>query len=165
MTRLNRQLAQDDTTLAEQVAALPIHWNADGVFEVLMVTSRDTGRWVMPKGWTMDDLTLWEAAQVEALEEAGAVGPIATQEIGQYNYGKRYDNGAIVDCSVHLFPMLVKELKSHWQEKHERTRRWFTPAKAASLVHEAGLATLLDRLQKDPQDQPLIRDLLEGTSW
>lgn len=163
MTRLNRQMAQAEPALAQQIAALPFRCNEDGVFEVLMITSRDTGRWVMPKGWTMDGLELWEAAQVEALEEAGAVGPISTTEIGQYHYGKRCDNGAVVDCRVHLFPMLVNELKSDWQEKEERTRRWFSAADASDLVDESGLTVLLNGLKVQPQDQPLIRDLLEET--
>jgi 8-oxo-dGTP pyrophosphatase MutT (NUDIX family) len=63
--------------IARQIAALPVHWDKSGKPRVLMVTSRDTGRWVMPKGWLMDGKKPWQAAKIEALEEAGAVGFIS----------------------------------------------------------------------------------------
>ena len=82
--------------VAEQIAALPIHWDTKGRPRVLMVTSRDTGRWVMPKGWHMDGKKPWNAAKLEALEEAGAVGFVSDRPIGQYHYLKRLRRISIV---------------------------------------------------------------------
>jgi len=163
MSRMNDRLAQNaiDPAPAEQVAALPLRWTADDTLEVLMVTSRDTGRWVMPKGWTEDGMTLSQAASLEASEEAGATGPISDRKIGEYRYCKLCDNGAVLQCRVRLFPMVVKELQSDWKEREERTRRWFSAEEAANRVDEPDLAELLRGLCNDPRNQPVIRDLLK----
>ncbi|MCB1509721.1 MAG: NUDIX domain-containing protein, partial [Hyphomicrobiaceae bacterium] len=72
-----------------QIAALPYRRRDDGVFEVCLVTSRDTGRWVLPKGWPMRGRTNWEAAAREAYEEAGLVGEIEKSPVGRFPYWKR----------------------------------------------------------------------------
>ena len=69
----------------QQIAALPMRWKKDGTFQVLMVTSRETKRWVMPKGWTMDGKKPWTAAEIEALEEAGAAGYYGRQGVGPHH--------------------------------------------------------------------------------
>ena len=74
---------------AQQIAALPVCSDVNGKLRVLMVTSRDTGRWVMPKGWLMDGKKPWRAAEIEALEEAGATGFISHHAIGTNSYPKR----------------------------------------------------------------------------
>lgn len=131
-----------------QIAALPIRWTESGKLRVLMVTSRDTRRWVMPKGWTMDGLKPWAAAAVEALDEAGAEGHVSTTKIGEYRYEKILDDGSRLPCVVQVYPMIVKRLKRTWKEKHERERRWFSPKAAASRVDEPDLAELLRKLEK-----------------
>ena len=107
-----------------QIAALPLRLNGDAV-EVLMITSRDTGRWVVPKGWTMKSVKPWAAAAIEALEEAGAKGHIARDPCGIYRYDKRLDDGTSVPCRVQVYPMVVDKLKSRWKEKGQRVRQWF----------------------------------------
>ena len=140
-----------------QIAALPVHWDAKGKLRVLMVTSRDTGRWVMPKGWMMDGKKPWTAASIEALEEAGAVGRISKHAIGHYRYRKRLDGGEELPCRVTVYPMIVERLKSRWKERHERNRRWFSPKKAARLVDEPDLTELLLGLSSDLKKHPLTR--------
>src|SRR5690606_27766655 len=74
-----------------QVAALPGRAggaDGEGAREVMLVTSRGTGRWVLPKGWPEHSEALHEAAAREAAEEAGVSGPVAPQEIGRFYYGK-----------------------------------------------------------------------------
>lgn len=148
--------------LGEQIAALPMRWDAKGTLQILMVTSRDTGRWVMPKGWEMDGKKPWAAAEIEALEEAGAVGYIAQEAIGTYRYAKIMDNGAIVPCRVRVYPMIVEKLKPRWKERQERKRRWFTAKAAAKRVDEEDLSALLKSLIKKPHKQPIIQDLLRA---
>ena len=109
--------------IGKQIAALPMRWKKDGTFQVLMVTSRDTGRWIMPKGWTMNGKKPWAAAEIEALEEAGALGYIGTEAIGRYTYNKKISKGVSVKCEVDVYPMVVERLKSNWKERKERRRK------------------------------------------
>jgi 8-oxo-dGTP pyrophosphatase MutT (NUDIX family) len=128
--------------------------------EVLMITSRDTGRWVVPKGWTMKDVAPWDAAAIEALEEAGAKGSMAEEPFGTYGYDKVLDDGKTVPCEVSVYPMIVEKLKSEWKESDERTRKWFPLKRAAGLVDEPDLARMLRRLTVRPKKAPVAGPLL-----
>ena len=143
----------------EQIAALPVRWDRKERIQVLMVTSRDTGRWVMPKGWEMSGTKPWAAAEIEALEEAGARGFISKSPIGVYSYGKVLDDGTVQPCRVRLYPMIVDKLKRRWKERKQRTRRWFSPRSAARRVQEPELAALLRRLEADGGTRDALRRL------
>jgi 8-oxo-dGTP pyrophosphatase MutT (NUDIX family) len=112
---------------------------------VLLVTSRDTGRWVIPKGWPMKGKSPHEAAAREAMEEAGVKGRIAEAAIGAYQYAKRLSNGAALDCIVHVYPLAVERQLTRWPEKAERIGHWFSLKDAARAVHEPTLAALIER--------------------
>lgn len=144
----------------EQIAALPMRRDTKDQVRVLMVTSRDTGRWVMPKGWHMDGKKPWRAAEIEALEEAGAKGHIGSLMIGSYSYGKTLDDGQVINCLVEVYPLFVEKLMRDWKERKERKRKWFTPKAAAERVDEPELAELLLRLHKNPHKEPAIRKLI-----
>lgn len=163
MTFMSDLLRHKVTEPADQVAALPLRREDDGGLRVLMVTSRDTGRWVMPKGWTEQGMTYAQAASLEALEEAGAVGPIAEQALGEFRYLKRLEDGKFVECRVHLFPMLVEKLNPDWKERDQRSRRWFTLPESADAVDEPELSALLRGLSEDPAKQSAIHDLLKAS--
>jgi len=147
----------------EQIAAMPLRILKDGSVEVLMVTSRDTGRWVMPKGWEMDGKKPWRAAEIEALEEAGAVGYVGSGMIGTYRYTKILGDGSVIPCIVRVYPMIVEKLKRNWKEKGQRKRRWFTPKDAAKRVVEEDLSELLKSLHKKPLKEPAVRELLKAS--
>lgn len=132
--------------VAKQIAALPLRWDNNGKLRVLMVTSRDRGRWVMPKGWTIDGKKPWQAAKIEALEEAGAVGFISDEPIGAYGYDKRLEKERSIQCRVTVYPMVVEKLKRRWKERDERKRHWFSLGKASKLVEEPELAEMLKKL-------------------
>nr|WP_245453436.1 NUDIX hydrolase [Aquibium carbonis] len=125
-----------------QVAALPWRETEKGV-EVMLITSRDTGRWVLPKGWPEAGEMRWEAALREAGEEAGLVGTMSDQEIGRYIYGKNLKSGLEQRCEVHVFPLKVEKVESHWPEKGQRQRKWFKPSIGASRVREPELSQIL----------------------
>ena len=125
-----------------QVGAVCLHPSSG---EVLMITSRDTGRWIIPKGWPIPGLSLAQAAEQEAWEEAGVRGA-AEREIGRYRYDKRQQLGFAVPVEVRVFALRVSELADDWPEAAERTRRWWNPAAAAKLVAEQQLGDLLRRL-------------------
>lgn len=149
--------------MAEQIAALPMRRDKSGKLRVLMVTSRDTGRWVMPKGWLMDNKKPWNAAKIEALEEAGAVGVISDKPIGVYYYEKRQPEGVAIPCRVTIYPMLVDKLKRRWKERNARKRHWFSPRKAAKMVDEPDLSALLQDLPKQFADLSIMNGM-RGTS-
>lgn len=143
----------------EQIAALPLRWEKRGKLRVLMVTSRDRGRWVMPKGWQMDGKKPWHAAEIEALEEAGATGFVSKNPIGHYHYDKLMDDGTTVHCRVTLYPMIVETLKHRWKERNQRKRHWFSPRKAAKLVEEKELSTLLRDVAETRKPSAFIKSI------
>jgi 8-oxo-dGTP pyrophosphatase MutT (NUDIX family) len=126
---------------AIQYAALP--YRRGEQLEVLLVTSRETGRWVIPKGWPMKAKLPYATAEREALEEAGVTGRIARQSIGDYPYAKRLAGGASLDCLVQVYPLEVLRQRAEWPEKAERTSRWFSLEEAAAAVQEPELAALI----------------------
>ena len=127
-----------------QCAALP--YRLSGGLMVLLQTSRDTGRWVLPKGWPMKGEKPYSAAKREALEEAGVVGPIDKRSIGTFHYSKRLADGGTVTCEVHVYLLAVERQRKRWPERLERSQRWFTPEEAAQLVDEPELVALLQTL-------------------
>jgi len=132
-----------------QVAALPWRKAEDGV-EVMLITSRDTGRWVLPKGWPEGDEPLYEAAAREAVEEAGISGDIAQAPVGSFFYKKVHSSGAESPCEVQVFPLEVKEIASKWREKGQRKRKWVKPREATRMVNEPDLVKLIARFSADP---------------
>lgn len=127
---------------AAQVGALPFRLRG-GNPEVLLITSRETARWVIPKGWRGKRRRPHAEAAREAFEEAGIVGCIARKPLGSYRYEKRLSDRASALCKVRVYPMRVEQLLADWPERSERRRCWMHPAEAAECVAEAGLKRLL----------------------
>lgn len=111
--------------------------------QVLLITSRGTGRWVIPKGWPMAGRSLAGAAAQEAWEEAGVSGRINETEFGRFSYDKDQDEGFSVPVEVRVFLMEVTSTTKNFPETRQRRRRWFDPAAAARMVAEPGLKQLL----------------------
>lgn len=120
-----------------QFAVLP--WRRAERLEIMLVSSRETGRWVLPKGWPMKGIKPHRSAAQEALEEAGILGKVAKTPLGAYSYTKRLDDGSAQICQVQVFGFEVERERNSWLEKHERTRKWFAPADAAEAVEEPEL--------------------------
>lgn len=132
-----------------QVAALP--WRAgEAGIEIMLITSRDTGRWVLPKGWPEAREPLSEAAAREAGEEAGLSGAISHIEAGRYYYAKALASGQEVPCEVLVYPLKVASEASRWKERRERERRWFAGAEAARMVAEPDLGQIIAAFTLDP---------------
>ena len=143
--------ASKRTRLSEtrQVAALP--WRLeDGQRRILMITSRETRRWVIPKGGRMVGKSDPEAAAQEALEEAGVKGEIKDHSIGVFRYAKGLKDGGQRLCVVSVYPLEVLIQLGAWPEAHQRERRWMTPAEAAEAVHEPDLAALIRDFDATP---------------
>jgi 8-oxo-dGTP pyrophosphatase MutT (NUDIX family) len=125
----------------DQVAALPYRLDHEGRMEVMLITSRRTQRWVIPKGNPMKGMQAQESAACEAFEEAGLIGLAAPEAIGIFCYRKRRSSGA--ELKVTVFPMLVTDEAKDWPERQERERRWLDPKTASVLVHAPGLKKLI----------------------
>ncbi|NNM71739.1 NUDIX hydrolase [Enterovirga aerilata] len=130
-----------------QYGALPFRFAESGL-EILLATSRETRRWVIPKGWPMKGKAPHRTAEREAFEEAGLKGKIQHRAIGSYRYEKKLKDGALVECQVDVFPLKVSGQRRRWPEYEQRETRWFEPAEAAAAVQEPGLAALIGRLQE-----------------
>ena len=126
-----------------QYAALPYELGEDGAVRILLVTSRGTRRWIIPKGWPMKLHPPHKAAAVEAFEEAGVVGRPAKKAIGAYEYDKVANDGSSLRCRVTVFPLAVERLDAEWPEAGQRQRQWFAADEAAGLVDEPELRELL----------------------
>lgn len=132
-----------------QVAALPWRLTEDGR-QILMITSRETRRWVIPKGGRMVGKTDPEAAAQEAMEEAGVRGEMDQTSIGVFRYAKGLKDGGVRQCLVSVYPLQVLVQLGAWPEAHQRERRWMSMSEAADLVHEPDLAALIRDFDATP---------------
>jgi 8-oxo-dGTP pyrophosphatase MutT (NUDIX family) len=112
---------------------------------VLLITSRTTRRWTIPKGWPMKGMKDHKAAEREALEESGVVGQIGKTPIGKYQYWKR-NGGTFHLCEVSVYSLRFDRQVHKWREKGQRSAEWFSIAEAATLVQEPGLKAIIERL-------------------
>jgi 8-oxo-dGTP pyrophosphatase MutT (NUDIX family) len=126
-----------------QVAALPYRQSGDGGFEVLLVTTRGGGRWMVPKGWPMHGKTHEAAAAQEAFEEAGVRGRANPVELGRFIHEKSSFPARSIRCTVAVFPLPVDEELASWPESGQRTRRWFSIEEAAQRVDSPKLASII----------------------
>ncbi|WP_018263369.1 NUDIX hydrolase [Methylobacterium sp. WSM2598] len=127
----------------QQVAALPVRRAEDGSLEVLLVTSRETRRWIAPKGWPMKGRKPHRAAAIEAREEAGVTGQISKTPAGHYTYDKRLPDGSAVPCRVAVYVLTVTGELPSWREQGQRDVQWVSSEAAAVLVREPELAALI----------------------
>jgi len=129
-----------------QVAALCCRTES-GSTKVLMITSRDTGRWIVPKGWLIEGKNAAQAVLEEAWEEAGVKrARIKPESVGTYHYEKRLDDGYAAPVEVQVFRLDVESLADIYPESRERARLWLEPATAADRVDEPELKALLLQL-------------------
>lgn len=117
----------------------------------MLISSRDTGRWVIPKGWPISGLTPPQTAAREAFEEAGLGGRIGKKPLGQFDYDKKLDDGSIQRCQVTVFGLESMIQHPEWPEQGQRNQAWFSLGKAANAVQEPGLAKIIRQL-KDALD-------------
>ena len=139
MRSMRRLLGTEPAGL--QVAALPWRRTKSGI-EIMLITSRAQGRWVLPKGWPETGEELCAAAAREAHEEAGLLGAISSSMAGHYFYLKTMGSDGM-RCEVMVYPLEVDDVADKWKEKGQRKRKWVSPAKAAQMVAEADLGKVI----------------------
>jgi 8-oxo-dGTP pyrophosphatase MutT (NUDIX family) len=131
-----------------QYAALPYRRRGSNRTDVLLVTSLDTGRWIIPKGWPIKHAAPYTTAMREAREEAGVVGTIGKRPIGSFSYKKKLKGGTIIECEVHVFALKVIGQQESWPEKGQRRRQWLSRSKAAMTVGDPVLGRIIRTLRK-----------------
>lgn len=139
--------------MRQQVGALPVRW-IGAEPRVLLVTSRESQRWIIPKGWRMRGRSDAEAAAQEAFEEAGVRGRIRRKPIGRYLYDKRRADG-VEECRITAYLLEVTEELEAFPEMEERRRAWFTLEEAAACADDEGLREILRAL---PQQLATLGD-------
>ena len=140
-----------------QVAALPYRTDLSGTeprHEVMLITSRETRRWVLPKGNQIRGLADHQAAAQEAYEEAGVEGAVCPAPLGVFRYRKRRKSGASLYLEVAVYPLAVTQQAQVWPESGERDTQWFSLAEAAAAVAEPDLRALILGFRPDANPPP-----------
>ena len=132
-----------------QYGALPYRFMHDAELEILLITTRQSKRWIIPKGWPIKGLRPAKSAAREAFEEAGVRGRVGAKSVGFFGYDKILDeNGVRVSCEVRVFPLLVKRQSETWPEIEQRVVQWAAPEKAVTLIEEPELKALVAAFAK-----------------
>jgi len=126
-----------------QYAALPYRMSKKDRAEFMLVTSRETRRWIIPKGWPKRGKSPHRSAAREAFEEAGVIGAVGRRPVGSFSYAK---NGRSVECEVRVFPLEVKRQRKEWPEKQERQVKWLSAPKAAEQVKDPAISKMIRRV-------------------
>jgi 8-oxo-dGTP pyrophosphatase MutT (NUDIX family) len=143
MSKGGRIRAGPDREPRGQSAAVAWRRAPSGEVEVLLITSRETRRWVIPKGWPIKGLSSALTAAREAFEEAGVEGRPSKSKLGVFHYDKRLASGRLQHVRVSVYALKVETEHATWPEAGQREKLWISPAEAAELVQGPELATIL----------------------
>lgn len=142
------------TDLRVQFGAL-VYRIHNGKAQVLLITTRRSQSWSIPKGWPMSGKTPADCAMREAWEEAGVKGTALEQPLGFYSYFKTIKTrGGLmpVPVLVSVYPVALRKMAKTFPESGQRRQKWMRPKKAAAKVREPELARILRKF--DPAALP-----------
>lgn len=140
--------SNDPEQLPIQTGALPWRLGKGKGIEVMLVTSRRSGRWTIPKGWPMPGKTLAEAAAQEAFEEGGVTGTVDPKPIGTFRHVKQQTPPGDIEVNIVVHPLWVDHELPKWPELGQRKRKWFTLKDAAKRVGSPELSELIRQFAK-----------------
>jgi len=147
-----------------QVATLPyVHIGTN--VEILLITSRRQQHWIIPRGWPIEGESFADTAVREANEEAGAIGNIGSDPVGDYVYEKCTSQGYRVPCRVLVYPLQVTQQRLDWHEKAERKLTWHPLHQAASTVHQKSLGSFLDAIARAPDQLLSLKMITSQQDW
>lgn len=142
----------------DQVAALPVRLHAEGFVEVMLITSRESNRWIIPKDWASPELDPHEIAARTAGDEAGLIGTAGIGPIGHFTYDNRLSNGVVLPCRVAVHLFRVSGQLDRWPERGKREIDWLTSREAAKRVCNMSLQRLIARVGRSPEFlRPILR--------
>jgi hypothetical protein len=130
-----------------QYGALPYREIKSGV-EFLLVTSRETRRWIIPKGWPQGGVPPYRAPQPKKLSRRRELSERSAKKIGSYWYDKIIESGATLRCRVRVFPLRVTRQFKKWPEKRQRRTQWHSAAQASRRVGETYLRQIFRSFAK-----------------
>ncbi len=137
-------LGAERRALRIQYGALGYRYTEAGDIEILLITSRNTKRWIIPKGWPIKGLKPCDSAAQEAFEEAGVRGKVARRPIGRYVYAKRLKAGPkAIPCELQVYPLEINKQERRWPEAGQREIKWFRPEQAIAVADERELSDLI----------------------
>lgn len=142
----NRASKKNPQANLHQVGALPVRVR-NGRIQVCLITTRETRRWVIPKGWPMKGQRDFVAAKLEAEEEAGLIGRIEKLPVGSFVYWKRQLDG-FERVKVFVYLLRVHSRLQTWKEMGQRQIRWVLLDDACLLVEEPSLTLLLQGMRR-----------------
>ena len=128
----------------------------DDKTQILLITSRKSKRWIIPKGWKIDKLTNRKSVALEAWEEGGVQGKVSNRSIGTYDYRKKNDSGDFFTCRVKVYGLRVKNLKRKFPEQGQRQLQWVDTNKAIEYVFEPELKKLITEFVKSIKVQQIL---------
>jgi 8-oxo-dGTP pyrophosphatase MutT (NUDIX family) len=131
-----------------QSGALPLRFKGRKKAEVLLVTGRRSGRWMIPKGWPMPGKSLADSAAQEAFEEAGIKGKVHPKPIGTFRHVKQHLLFGRIEVEIQVHVLKVERELKDWPERDERARKWFPFDEAAAQVDSEELKKLIVRYGK-----------------
>lgn len=130
-----------------QYGVLPWRHTPDGL-QVLLVTTQNTRRWIVPKGWPEEGRTPQESAAREGYEEAGVKGAVADEAVGVFSHKKQLKSGQTITCRIRVYSMEVSDIADDWPEKSARQAKWCPVDEALMLVEESGLRRIIARFSR-----------------
>ena len=142
-------------TIYDQSAVIPFRLD-NNRFKILLITSINSRKWIIPKGVIEDHLSPQESARKEAFEEAGVTGEVLDILIGEYRYNKWGGT-----CNVRVYPLYVTNYYDDWPEAGQRKRQWVSINKAVELVEKEEIKQLFKKLTKE---YLTIQSLIEKSS-
>ncbi|MBX5056715.1 NUDIX hydrolase [Rhizobium lentis] len=140
----------------EQFAAICYRKFGDNAVQVLLITSRESGRWIVPKGWAIAKLAPHQVAEREAWEEAGVKGKAKKRPFGFYTYIKTRADGERVPSIVQVHLLEAREIDENFPEQKQRSSQWLPPLEAAVFVREPELKSLLGKVERTVLKPPKV---------
>ena len=129
------------TDVRAQIAALCFRYRG-GKLEFCIVTTRSTGRWIIPRGWPTHKHTPYDGAAIEAYEEAGVRGRAYPDSVGAYSYDNPMGDD-LTPVMVVVYAIHVTDTAKKWPEKGQRKRKWLSRKKAVAKLTEPGLRQIV----------------------
>lgn len=127
----------------------------DAAIEIILVTSRQTRRWIIPKGNVDHGMSPHAAAAQEAEEEAGVLGKVSRDPLGSFTYDKYIVGGLCVSAKVAVYPLAVREVMDEWKESKWRRRKWFAIDEVDEAIQEPGLREIISSFAATMRGKPL----------
>ncbi len=123
-----------------RVGVLPYFW-LQGELRIVVVSSRDGDRWVLPKGRPKSGLSRRALARLEAWEEAGVDGifkPVRPINVFIRRGARRQ--------SLRLYPLRVHSLAEDWPEQQDRQRCLVSAFEAQRMLSDPGMVDAVEEL-------------------